>query len=120
MHSLVELRITRELLTRRNDLFYTILQLLNHDTIRLYIIVWRETSKSRVWRGCFLRLRRGCFEIKETNIPYLICLHAIEYGITEIQNSAGDLQNQTVYNTLMEKMWCSPIKNRLDPDPNMI
>lgn len=74
----------------------TLLHLLNHDNIRLYIIVWREMSKSWFWRGCFLSLRRGCFEMKEAITPYLICLHAVEYGITEIQNSSGDLQNQTI------------------------
>lgn len=72
---------------RRNNL-YTLLHILNHADITLYIIVWREMSKSWIWRHCF--------KIKQAITPYLICMHAVKYGITEIQNSAGDLQNQTV------------------------
>ena len=66
-----------------DSLLYTLLHLINHDNIRLYITVWKEMSESCFWRGCF--------EINEAVTPYLICMHAVEYGITEIQNCAGDL-----------------------------
>lgn len=42
------------------------------------------------------RSKEGMLLVKAAIAPYLICLHAVEYGITKIQNSAGDLQNQTV------------------------
>lgn len=79
-------------------------------------------SKSWSWSDCFLSLRRGCFETKEAITPYLIFMHAVEYGITEIQNSAGDLNkpNNTFIHLLREHAVHGLIENRLDSDPRPI
>lgn len=58
-------------------------------------------SKSWSWSGCFLSLRRECFEIEQAIIPYLIFMHAVEYGITEIQNSAGHLKKKKKQQTIL-------------------
>lgn len=50
-------------------------------------------------------------------------MHAVKYGITEIQNSAGDLKkktNHTLIHVLGERSVHGLIKNRLDSDPTSI
>lgn len=72
------------------------------------------------------KFKKGVFEIEQAIIPYLIFMHAVEYGITEIQNSAGHLKkkkkttNNTLIHLLGEHGVNGLIENSLDSDPRSI
>lgn len=50
------MQVTKE---KKKNLLCTLLDFLNHDDIGLYIIVWREVSRSWFWRGCFFKFKEG-------------------------------------------------------------